>query len=85
MPAGGKGKSKAKAKAKAKTKNSKDTLTTLALSRNAAHHGQGTDADSTSLASYKALGLTKGSMVARNSFSDFHRVNATHRAAVLGK
>ena len=84
MPAGGKGKSKAKAKAKAKTKNSKDTLTTLALSRNAAHHGQGTDADST-LANYKALGLTKGSMIVRNSFSDFHRVNAPYCAAVLGK
>ena len=84
MPAGGKDKSKVKAKAKAKTKNSKDTLTTLALSRNAAHHGQGTDADST-LASYKSLGFTKGSMVARNSFADFHRVNAPYRAAVLGK
>ena len=31
---------KAKAKAKAKTKNTKGTLQTLALSRNAAHHGQ---------------------------------------------
>ena len=72
---------KAKAKAKAKTKNTKDTLQTLALSRNAAHHGQQGFGEGSTIptGSIKSLDISQVSLLARNSFSPFHMRNAGAR------
>ena len=84
MP-GGKAKSKA-----TKTRNSKDTQTTLALSRNAAHHNNPKKINSAA-GGNKSLGFSSdrngstGSMLLRNSFSPFHTRNARYRAAVVRK
>lgn len=79
---------KGKAKAKAKGKHSKDVLTTLALSRNAAHHNQHAGGDITqgNPQLSRAHKTSSGNhQVPRSSFSQFHVRNATTRAELLRK
>ncbi len=79
---------KGKSKAKSRGRNTKDTLQTLALSRNAAHLNQKGIGESSSISAaglLKARTRSRGSLTTRNSFSPFHMRNAAARVAIMRK